>query len=202
MLSGFITLLLSGCFLNRLWQVPKNEAFSFDDTLIVKNYFYVQINNGAFNAPYDSADSAIQRFEDHLASIGLPVRFAAGAVNKADYGFLVDELECCGERGLDWRLVEHVKNAVDAECTAQHAMVPYFQVRNTALHGQYRSSVLVAVFIVRNGEIVYFGREAAVSNLLPFWDYEEVRQNFNSEQDWLMCIEGALKDYIQRMRFL
>lgn len=196
----FIYLILCGsmvsCYDNYYKPIyPKTPSqYSKLDTLVVKNYFYVQVSNGAFNSPYDDADSAMALFIDHIPKLGVPIRFSDSLENKVDYFYLVEEKRCCTKT-----IEKYIVDAVETKDTNVTTLVPLFEVTNSAFELAYSSTVRVVVFLVKNNKIIYIGSRAVHSQSFDYFDYQDVKHNINTLEEWKTAIYGALKHYVENL---
>jgi len=169
-------------------------TYSKRDTLFVKNYFYVQISNGAFNTPHDDADSAMALFRNHVPKLGVPIRFSDTLTNKTDYFYLVEEKRCCGKK-----IEQFILDAVETADTNLTTLVPLFEITNVTEDLDYQSNVRVVVFLVKNKKIIYIGHRGLWSKSYFFNDYRDIRHNINTLEEWKTAIYGALKHYVENL---
>jgi hypothetical protein len=197
----FLILLCVICSCKTNYQTIVGKKYSIQDTLIVRNYLFQQIDNFVFNSPQDVADSSIQKFKTILSKLDIPIKFEDTLVNIVDYFFLREEY-VVGSRK---------KNNIDSNYFLNHAnpknkgevvLFPYFELVNIVLGGTaftHYSVVKIVVYIVKNNTIIYTYRKSISSKKHFTPNREDIKKNLNPIEDWEKAINGAMKEYINRL---
>ena len=175
------------------------ESYSFSDTLIVKDYFFQRIDGRVNNSPQDEADSIFTIFKSILKKLDVPVVFDTINKNKVDYFFLKENYGLLRKR-IDTCLVKDLASLKEKN---NLVLIPYLEIWNSALGSEggysYSSWANVQVFIVKNNKILYASSTGIRSDVHFEPEYKKIKRNINTKEDWEKAINGAMKEYIERL---
>lgn len=175
------------------------ENYSVLDALVVRNYFFQQIDNYVYNSPHDLADSSILKFKELITKMELPINFEDTLENKVDYYFLKEKyIGGVSSKIIDTNVI--IKNA-NAKNEEEIVLVPYIELSNTTLPKGYThySTLKIVVYLVKNDKIIYKDIGFVKSNRFTVENREDIIKNRNTREDWEKAIYQAMKEYIERL---
>ena len=177
------------------------ENYPLSDTLVVRNYLFQQIDNFVFNSPQDVADSSIQKIKIILSQLDIPVKFEDTLENKVDYFFLREEyIAGSSKKNVDTNLILAYANP---SYKGEVVLLPYIELHNRIISGTgftHYSAIKVVVYVVKDNKIAYADRGIVRTKKYNTPNREDIEMNLNTIEDWEKAINGAMKEYINRLK--
>ena len=176
------------------------ESYPMNETIIIKNYLFQINDDNTINAPDDIGDSLFRFFKNQMLTFDLPLKLVDGGENKVDYFFLKEGYLAGPYKGVDTSLIIKM---VDKDYKNNQVLIPFIEVFNRSIGSvggyTYRSFAKIVIFIVRDGKVIYRYSNSISSDVHFEPEYKKIKRNINTKEDWEKAINGAMKEYINRL---
>lgn len=175
------------------------EEYAKNETVILKDYLFQIRDNKTTNVNDDLADSVIMIFKNNLINLDLPLKIIENGSNKVDYFFLKEGYLAGPYKGVD---TAFVVSMVEKSFRDSLVLIPFIEILNRQIISigyEYNSMINITIFLVKNNQIVYRYPSSVVSETFFTPDKENVKRNINTLEDWEKAINGAMKEYINRL---
>ena len=176
------------------------DSYSKNDTLVVTDFLFQVTDNKTVNAPREIGDSLFKFFKSHIQTLGLPIEVKRDGENKVDYFFLKERYTASSYRAVDTSLII---NMVEPRFIDSFVLIPFLEIFNRSIGSAggytYRSFAYVGVFIVKNKRVIYRSSHSVFTDSYFEPEFSKIKRNINTLEDWEKAINGAMKEYINRL---
>ena len=175
------------------------ERYSKNETIILKDYLFQVRDNKITNIDDELGDSLYKIFKDYLITLNIPVHIIDNGANKVDYFFLQEGYLAGPYKGVD---TSFIINMVEPKFRDSLVLVPFIEILNRymiSIGYEYDSLINITIFIVKNKKIVYRFSSSISSEAFLTPNPKNIKRNINTKEDWEKAINGAMKEYINRL---
>ena len=176
------------------------DSYSKNDTLFVKDYLFQVRDNKVVNAPDEIGDSLFTFFKGHLLSFDLPIKIIEGGENKVDYFFLKEGYSPWPFKSIKTSLLLEKFKTLQKN---QIVLVPFIEVFNRSVGSAggytYSSIANIELIFLQNDKIIYRYQYRISTDVHFEPEHKKIKRNMNTKEDWEKAINGAMKEYIERL---
>ena len=175
------------------------EKYAENETIILKDYLFQVRDNKVANIDDELADSSFTIFKDYLINLNFPLQIMDEGKNRVDYFFLKEGYLPGPYKGVDTSLIISL---VDEKHSDSLILIPFIEILNQymiSIGYEYYSIINITIFLVKNNQIVYRYSYRVMGESLFTPDKEKIKRNINTLEDWEKAINGAMKEYIERL---
>ena len=176
------------------------DSYQKKEKIIIQDYLFQISDNKVLNAPDNIGDSLFSFFKSHLLTLDLPIKIIDGGENKVDYFFLRERYTASSFRAVD---TAFITNMVKPKFKDSLVLIPFIEIFNQSIGSvggaTYSSKAYIQIFIVNQGKIIYrkFYQVNTDTHFEP--NPKNIKRNINTKEDWEKAINGAMKEYINRL---